>query len=224
MNAYQPQGVSVWEGAEAVYLQAEETKLEYSRNIVTNSRETPSWREFVSLTVLVKLASFMNADAVRTKLLDSLLKMAPTKEKERKLKEHIDDTSIKLGHAEKLLKAREEHLKKNAMSGAIKRRAITHILLTNVVESTIVGQSQLATNILLWVLKNEENHLRRFYQQRIITYYQTQCFNSRVPSDSQCISRLDSWTGKRMLVRERKKKKQVADEAKTKTLIKKKDA
>nr|GEU91571.1 hypothetical protein [Tanacetum cinerariifolium] len=29
-----------------------------SGNIVTNSRETPSWKEIVSLTVLVKLASF----------------------------------------------------------------------------------------------------------------------------------------------------------------------
>nr|GEW82784.1 hypothetical protein [Tanacetum cinerariifolium] len=58
MIAFQPQGVFVWEGAEAVHLQAEETKLEYSRNIVTNSCETPSWREIVSLTVLVKLASF----------------------------------------------------------------------------------------------------------------------------------------------------------------------
>nr|GEW47530.1 hypothetical protein [Tanacetum cinerariifolium] len=29
-----------------------------SRNFVTNSRETPSWREIVSLTILVKLASF----------------------------------------------------------------------------------------------------------------------------------------------------------------------
>nr|GEY87211.1 zinc finger, CCHC-type [Tanacetum cinerariifolium] len=46
-----------------------------------------------------------NADALRTELLDSLSKMAPTKEKERKLKKHIDDTSIKLGHAEKFLKA-----------------------------------------------------------------------------------------------------------------------
>ncbi|GKC21487.1 phospholipase-like protein, partial [Tanacetum coccineum] len=46
-----------------------------------------------------------NADALRTDLLDSLLKMALTKEKERKLNEHIDDTSIKLGHAEKFLKA-----------------------------------------------------------------------------------------------------------------------
>nr|GEY19706.1 reverse transcriptase domain-containing protein [Tanacetum cinerariifolium] len=55
--AFQPQGVSVWEGAEAVHLQAEETKLEYSRNIVSNSRETPSWREIVSLTALVKLTS-----------------------------------------------------------------------------------------------------------------------------------------------------------------------
>nr|GEU96672.1 putative ribonuclease H-like domain-containing protein [Tanacetum cinerariifolium] len=58
MIAYQPQGVSVWEGAEAIHLQAEETKLEYSRKIITNSRETPSWREIVSLIVLVKLASF----------------------------------------------------------------------------------------------------------------------------------------------------------------------
>nr|GEX57967.1 hypothetical protein [Tanacetum cinerariifolium] len=58
-------GVSVWEGAEAVHLQAEETKLEYSRNIVTNSHETPSWRKIVSLTVLVKLASFTPLDKVK---------------------------------------------------------------------------------------------------------------------------------------------------------------
>nr|GEZ28444.1 putative reverse transcriptase domain-containing protein [Tanacetum cinerariifolium] len=58
MIAFQPQGVSVWEGAEVVHLQAEETKLKCSRNIVTNPREMPSWREIVSLTVLVKLASF----------------------------------------------------------------------------------------------------------------------------------------------------------------------
>ncbi|GJX97140.1 RNA-directed DNA polymerase, eukaryota, reverse transcriptase zinc-binding domain protein [Tanacetum coccineum] len=122
-----------------------------------------------------------NADALRTELLDSLLKMAPTKEKERKLKEHIDDTSIKLGHAEKFLKAdlnREQHLQKNVKPRAVKRRAITHSLRTNVVESTTAGQvssigsavenlkfivptSQLAADILLWVLKNEENHLHR---------------------------------------------------------------
>ncbi|GJX14694.1 hypothetical protein Tco_0206452 [Tanacetum coccineum] len=30
----------------------EEIKLEYSRNIVTNSRVTPSWREIVSLTFI----------------------------------------------------------------------------------------------------------------------------------------------------------------------------
>nr|GEV40334.1 Gag-Pol polyprotein [Tanacetum cinerariifolium] len=44
-------GVSVWEGAEAVHLQAEEIKLEYSWNIVTDSRVTPSWREIVSLAI-----------------------------------------------------------------------------------------------------------------------------------------------------------------------------
>nr|GFB55260.1 formin-like protein 1 [Tanacetum cinerariifolium] len=34
---------------------------------------------------------------------DCACKMAPTKEKGRKLREHIDDTSVKLGHAEKFL-------------------------------------------------------------------------------------------------------------------------
>nr|GEV03580.1 hypothetical protein [Tanacetum cinerariifolium] len=58
MIAFQPQGVSVWEGAEAVLLQAKEIKLEYSRNIVINSRVMPSWREIVSLTILVKLTSY----------------------------------------------------------------------------------------------------------------------------------------------------------------------
>nr|GEV92691.1 hypothetical protein [Tanacetum cinerariifolium] len=48
-----PQGVSVWEGAEAVHLQAGEIKLKYSRNIVTNSGVTPSLREIVSLTVWI---------------------------------------------------------------------------------------------------------------------------------------------------------------------------
>nr|GEW07932.1 DNA helicase [Tanacetum cinerariifolium] len=41
--------VSVWEGAEAVHLQG---------NIITNSRVMPSWKEIVSLTVLVKLTSY----------------------------------------------------------------------------------------------------------------------------------------------------------------------
>nr|GEV50158.1 hypothetical protein [Tanacetum cinerariifolium] len=58
---------------EEVPLEAEETQplgsrvplmseefeaFEPSGNIVTNSRVTPSWREIVSLTVLVKLASY----------------------------------------------------------------------------------------------------------------------------------------------------------------------
>lgn len=46
-----------------------------------------------------------NADALGTELLESLLKMAPTKEEERKLKECKDDSPIKLGPAEKFLKA-----------------------------------------------------------------------------------------------------------------------
>nr|GFA05816.1 uncharacterized mitochondrial protein AtMg00810-like [Tanacetum cinerariifolium] len=71
------EGVSVWEEAEEVqntiHIKAEEVMCRnpiktgfscenfyviLSRNFVTNSRETPSWREIVSLTVLVKLASF----------------------------------------------------------------------------------------------------------------------------------------------------------------------
>lgn len=46
-----------------------------------------------------------NADALGTELLESLLKMAPSKEEERKLKEYKDDTLFKLGSAEKFLKA-----------------------------------------------------------------------------------------------------------------------
>ncbi|XP_027336174.1 formin-like protein 1 [Abrus precatorius] len=44
-------------------------------------------------------------DTLGTELLESLLKMAPSKEEERKLKEHKDDSPAKLGPAEKFLKA-----------------------------------------------------------------------------------------------------------------------
>ncbi|KAI5421956.1 formin-like protein 1 [Lathyrus oleraceus] len=44
-------------------------------------------------------------DTLNTDLLESLLKMAPSKEEERKLKEYKDDTPNKLGPAEKFLKA-----------------------------------------------------------------------------------------------------------------------
>ncbi|KAL5562266.1 hypothetical protein UlMin_032013 [Ulmus minor] len=46
-----------------------------------------------------------NADALGSELLESLLRMAPTKEEERKLKEYKEDSPIKLGPAEKFLKA-----------------------------------------------------------------------------------------------------------------------
>ncbi|XP_071716035.1 formin-like protein 1 [Rutidosis leptorrhynchoides] len=46
-----------------------------------------------------------NVDALGTEHLESLLKMAPTKEEERKLKEYRDDMLFKLGPAEKFLKA-----------------------------------------------------------------------------------------------------------------------
>ncbi|KAL0460408.1 UNVERIFIED_CONTAM: Formin-like protein 1 [Sesamum latifolium] len=46
-----------------------------------------------------------NGDVLGTELLESLLKMAPSKEEERKLKEHKDDSPIKLGAAERFLKA-----------------------------------------------------------------------------------------------------------------------
>ncbi|XP_065860807.1 formin-like protein 2 [Euphorbia lathyris] len=46
-----------------------------------------------------------NLDALGTELLESLLKMAPTKEEERKLKDFNDESPFKLGPAEKFLKA-----------------------------------------------------------------------------------------------------------------------
>ncbi|KAK7340415.1 hypothetical protein VNO77_21117 [Canavalia gladiata] len=46
-----------------------------------------------------------STDTLGTELLESLLKMAPSKEEERKLKEHKDDSPTKFGLAEKFLKA-----------------------------------------------------------------------------------------------------------------------
>ncbi|KAL2239633.1 UNVERIFIED_CONTAM: Formin-like protein 1 [Sesamum indicum] len=46
-----------------------------------------------------------NGDVLGTELLESLLKMAPSKEEERKLKEHKEDSPVKLGAAERFLKA-----------------------------------------------------------------------------------------------------------------------
>ncbi|XP_042027358.1 formin-like protein 1 [Salvia splendens] len=46
-----------------------------------------------------------NADALGSELLESLLRMAPTKEEERKLKEFRDESPFKLGTAEAFLKA-----------------------------------------------------------------------------------------------------------------------
>lgn len=46
-----------------------------------------------------------NAEMLGTELLESLLKMAPSKEEERRLQEYNDDSPFKLGHAEKFLKA-----------------------------------------------------------------------------------------------------------------------
>lgn len=46
-----------------------------------------------------------NTDTLGTELLESLLKMAPTKEEERKLKEYKDVSPTKLGSAERFLKA-----------------------------------------------------------------------------------------------------------------------
>ncbi|KAE8721991.1 Formin-like protein 1 [Hibiscus syriacus] len=46
-----------------------------------------------------------NSDTLGTELLESLLKMAPTEEEERKLKEFNDESPFKLGPAEKFLKA-----------------------------------------------------------------------------------------------------------------------
>ncbi|KAL8225060.1 hypothetical protein R6Q57_017617 [Mikania cordata] len=46
-----------------------------------------------------------NVDALKPELLESLLKMVPTKEEERKLKDYRDESPYKLGLAEKFLKA-----------------------------------------------------------------------------------------------------------------------
>uniref|UniRef100_A0A803M5P2 Formin-like protein n=1 Tax=Chenopodium quinoa TaxID=63459 RepID=A0A803M5P2_CHEQI len=51
-----------------------------------------------------------NADGLGSELLESLLKMAPTHEEERKLREYNDRSPLKLGPAEKFLKAVLDHV------------------------------------------------------------------------------------------------------------------
>lgn len=51
-----------------------------------------------------------NADGLGTELLESLLKMAPNHEEERKLREYHDKSPLKLGPAEKFLKAVLDHV------------------------------------------------------------------------------------------------------------------
>ena len=46
-----------------------------------------------------------NTNSLGIELLESLLKMAPTNEEERKLKEYKDESPFKLGPTEKFLKA-----------------------------------------------------------------------------------------------------------------------
>ncbi|KAK9282555.1 hypothetical protein L1049_005476 [Liquidambar formosana] len=59
----------------------------------------------VTIEEVCEALSEGNADTLGTELLESLLKMAPTKEEERKLKEYKDDSPFKLGPAERFLTA-----------------------------------------------------------------------------------------------------------------------
>ncbi|KAL6967898.1 hypothetical protein U1Q18_033707 [Sarracenia purpurea var. burkii] len=59
----------------------------------------------VTIEEVCEALSEGNADALGTELLESLLRMAPTKEEERRLKEYRNDSPFKLGPAERFLKA-----------------------------------------------------------------------------------------------------------------------
>ncbi|CAN1236036.1 Formin-like protein 1 [Linum grandiflorum] len=59
----------------------------------------------LNVTIEEVCEALLEGIALGTELLESLVKMAPSKEEERKLKEYKDDTPVKLGHAEKFLKA-----------------------------------------------------------------------------------------------------------------------
>lgn len=75
-----------------------------------------NWRILLPLSLVLLLNRYLNlqiypclrtgsSDALGTELLESLLKMAPTKEEEWKLREYKDESPFKLGPAEKFLKA-----------------------------------------------------------------------------------------------------------------------
>lgn len=57
------------------------------------------------LNCLFCICSTGNADSLGSELLESLIKMSPSKEEEHKLRDFKDDSPFKLGPAEKFLKA-----------------------------------------------------------------------------------------------------------------------
>lgn len=67
--------------------------------------ETTGLLAFLSIKLTFIVPASGNSDTLGTELLESLLKMAPTKEEERKLKEFKDESPFKLGPAERFLRA-----------------------------------------------------------------------------------------------------------------------
>lgn len=67
--------------------------------------ETTGLLAFLSIKLAFTVPASGNSDTLGTELLESLLKMAPTKEEERKLKEFKDESPFKLGPAERFLRA-----------------------------------------------------------------------------------------------------------------------
>lgn len=65
------------------------------------------WTLLFPVIQMMSLLQTGNTDSlgVELELLETLLKMAPTKEEERKLIEYKDDSPVKLGPAERFLKA-----------------------------------------------------------------------------------------------------------------------
>lgn len=62
--------------------------------------------DFLALLFETSLMCFAgNSDTLGAELLESLLKMAPSKEEERKLKDFKDESPFKLGPAEKFMKS-----------------------------------------------------------------------------------------------------------------------
>nr|GEU99152.1 hypothetical protein [Tanacetum cinerariifolium] len=165
--SYQSQGVSVWEGAEVVHLQAEYSSRSskiFSRilycmsiiffllvgNVVTNSRVTPSWREITELSAEQAFWSQNSGNSKEPNLSTSTTIVKVPKELPKvsmAVEQHCVEKNIFQDKMKDVLKENERLLEQAISTDIVN---IVHVLIRqNMVYYLLVEKMYLFTNNIL---------------------------------------------------------------------------